>query len=228
MKKLTFLFVLSILIISKCYSQGFSVSIGTDIPYQYYISVNKELKAIDISYRTGILTPPYSDAILSILEGFGTDEIYINLLDAAYDFGWMNSFGAYYKFGSKKKWYVGSEFRLDYLSASETPDELIEAVSGQTINRPNIANREIELKLGLRTLAIGLRIGKTISMSSNKKHFLKTELSIIKHIGSQSILEGNGNNLERINNEIDKLLWNDVFKPYGYLAGLGLAYNYKF
>lgn len=227
MKNLVILSILFFLT-PKANSQSFSASIGTDIPYQHYLGINMELKNIDISYRTGILVPPYSDAILGIIERLGTDEIYIKLLDVAYEFGWMNSVGVYYKFGSEQKWYAGSEFRFDYLSASDTPAELVEAISGQTINRPNFINRNIELKLGLRMLALGLRFGRTFNLGTSNKHFLKTEFSISKHIATQSILQGNGNNLERINQEIDKLLWDDVFKTYGYVGGFGIAYSYKF
>jgi hypothetical protein len=227
MKKLSLLCIALFWVI-KTYSQSFSASIGTDVPYQHYLGVNMEFKNIDISYRTGILVPPYSDAILRILERFGTDKIYIDLLDAAYDFGWMNSVGAYYKFGSKKNWYAGPEFRIDWLSASDTPDDLIEAVSGQTIINPSFSNRAIELKLGLRLHVLGLRVGKSFRISSNNKHYFKTEFSISKHIASQTQLQGNGNNLERINQEINRLLWDDVFKIYGYIGGLGLAYVYKF
>ena len=212
----------------RAFAQNFSFSIGTDVPYQYYLGINSELKNIDFSYRTGILTPPYSDVILDIIERLGTDEIYINLLDASYDFGWMNSIGAYYKFGKLKSWYIGSEFRVDYLTASDTPEDLIEAVSGRSFNRSNFNNRGAGLKLGLRTFALGIRFGKSFSLSSNKKHYLKTEFSLAKHIATHSILQSNGNDLERINQELDRLLWDDVFKRYGYLGGFGFAYCYIF
>lgn len=215
-------------LVFKAFTQSFSASIGTDIPYQHYLGINMELKNMDISYRTGILVPPYSDAILGILEGLGTDEVYLNLLDAAYEFGWMNSLGAYYKFGSEKKWYTGAEFRIDYLTASDSPSDLIEAVSGQTLNRTNFMTRNIELQLGLRIFASGFRFGKSFSLDSGDRHSLKTEFSVSKYIATQSFLQGNGNNLERINEEISRMLWEDVFRTYGYVGGLGLAYSYRF
>lgn len=209
-------------------SQNASFSVGTDIPYQHYIGINLETKKIDISYRAGILIPPYSDAILDIIQKLGTKEIYINLLDSSFDFGWMNSIGTYYKFGKQKNWYAGGELRFDYLTAADTPIDLIEAVTGQSLNIVNILNNNIELTLGLRMLAAGLRVGKSFSISANNKHHFKTEISISKYIATQSILKVNGQNLERINQELDKLLWEDVFRSYGYVGGIGLAYSYKF
>jgi len=206
-------------------AQDCSISIGTDIPYQHYVGFNIESQNFDFSVRTGILVPPYSDVILTAIESLGTDEIYTNLLDKTYDFGWMNSLGAYYKFGERKNWYVGPEFRLDYFTASETRKEIIETLLGQSISR---VNSNSEIKLGVRTFALGFRIGKSISLSSNNKHYLKTELSIIKHVGSRATVTNNGNNLERVSQEVDRILWDNFFKPYGFLAGVGFAYSYRF
>jgi hypothetical protein len=90
MKKiLSIVFIFSILInIENVNAQKLNLSIGTDIPYQFFVGAGLETEPIDISYRTGILVPPYSDMILSIIESLGTAEVYINLLDVAYDRGW--------------------------------------------------------------------------------------------------------------------------------------------
>jgi hypothetical protein len=174
MNKLTLLCIVLFSLVSKGYSQNFAVSIGTDIPYQHYLGVQLETRKIDFSYRTGLLVPPYSDALLGIIQGIGADQVYVDLLETAYDFGWMNSLGAYYKFGQQQSWYAGAEFRVDYLTASSTPEDLIEAISGQSIRRIN--NREVELALGVINFATGLRIGKEFSLDSDNKHFLRTEL----------------------------------------------------
>lgn len=213
-------------------AQNFSLSAGTDIPYQHYLAVNLELKKIDFSYRTGILTPPYSDAILDIINVLGTDDIYIDLLDASFDFGWTNSIGTYYKFGKKKDWYVGGEIRYDYLTAADAPQSIIQTITGQPISLVSFLFSSVELKLGLKMLATGFRFGKSFTLSSNNKHHLKTEISGSKYILTQSVLElqglNLGLNLEPINKELNSLLWEDVFKKYGYIGGLGIAYSYSF
>ena len=222
------IFLITIVGSFNALSQNLSFSVGTDIPYQHYIGINFETKKIDMSYRTGILIPPYSDAILDIIQNLGTDEIYINLLDTSFDFGWMNNIGTYYKFGKQKNWYIGSELRFDNLTVADTPKDLIEALTGQSVNTVNLIDKNIELKLGLRMIAVGLRFGKSFSISSNNKHHIKTEFSINKYITTQSVLKVNGKNFERINQELDRLLWEDVFRPYGYVGGIGFAYCYKF
>lgn len=213
---------------SNIRSQNLSFSVGTDIPYQHYAGINIETNSVDISYRTGILFPPYSDAILSIIQNFGTDEVYINLLDAAFDFGWMNSIGAYYKFGKQKDWYAGSELRLDYLTAADTPKDVIEIVTGQPILIGNFMLNNVELKLGLRMTAVGLRFGKYFDIGVSNKHQFRTEVSMSKYVATQSYLKGNDEDLDLVNQKLDRLIWEDVFRSYGYVGGIGFAYTYNF
>lgn len=213
-------------------AQSLSLSVGTDIPYQHYFAVNSEMKRFELSYRTGILIPPYSNAILDIIGALGTDEIYIDLLDESFDFGWTNSIGTFYKFGKKKDWYGGGEIRYDYLTAADAPRNIIQTLTGQQINIINFLFSSVKLKLGLKMLATGLRFGKSFSLNSNNKHQLKTEISINKYIVTNSVLELHGSslslNLEPINRELNRLLWEEVFKKYGFVGGFGLSYCYSF
>lgn len=226
----TFRFIIVVsailLLFTDTKAQNTSFSFGTDIPYQHYVGVNVETNHVDISYRTGILVPPYSDAILSILEEFGTDEIYIDLLDAAYNFGWMNSIGAYYKIGQQKRWYTGAEFRFDYLSAADSPADLLEVVVGEPI--PNRLQLNNKVQLGLAMYAVGIRFGRSFSIGENEKHSIKAEFSFSKHIATNSSLLINNKSAENINLILDDLLWEDVFKKYGFIGGLGVAYHYNF
>lgn len=224
--------LLILLVFLVCYNssnaQGLEFSIGSDIPYQHYVGAAYETKHFNLAGRSGVLTPPYSDAILDIIQAFGTDEIYINLLDASFQFGWMNSIGANLKFGKHKSWYAGSELRLDYLTAADTPHELLEAITGEAIVIGGLARRNIELKMGLRLFGAGFRFGRYFKLGPSNKHFIKTELSFIKYLSTQTSLSGNGQNLTLINQELNKLIWDDVFKPYGFAGGIGLAYSYRF
>ena len=209
-------------------AQNFRLSIGTDIPYQHYIGATLELDRIDIAYRTGILVPPYSDIILDIAESLGTSEIYINLLDASYDFGWMNSLGAYYKFGKQKNWYLGPEFRLDYLTGADTRADFIESIVGQPLNRRVQIGSNDEVQLSLTTYALGLRLGRSFYLEEKKRHIINVEFSAAKHIATQTSLTVDAQNAATINEILDDLMWEEVFKPYGFVGGIGVAYAYRF
>ncbi len=208
--------------------QKTSLSVGTDIPYQFYLGATLETPTIDISYRTGILVPPYSNIILNTLEAFGTKDIYIKMLDDSYNFGWMNSIGMYYKLGKQRSWYFGPEFRLDYLTASDTPFDLIEAVTGYNMFMLPWTSNRINAELGLTMYAVGLRLGHSIVLDKNNHHILRTEFSLSKHIATQSSLFINNQSADNINQKLDKKLWEDVFKTYGFVGGIGLSYSYRF
>jgi hypothetical protein len=205
-----------------------SVLVGTDIPYQHFIGISHSVNYVTVSLRTGLLVPPYSDLILKTLEVMGTNEAYIQLLESSYEFGWMNSLGMYYRFGNTQKWYLGPEFRVDHLIAPDTPDELIESVTGEEIsrivNRGANQNQNNNTRLSITTFALGLRFGRVFRLIP--RHRIHAEISLYKHVGVHTQLESNG---ERIPDQnLENLFWEDVFKPYGYLGGIGIVYSYSF
>lgn len=208
-------------------AQNPSLMIGTDIPYQFNIGASIDLNNIRFSLRSGVLIGPYSELTLSIIEMFGTDDIYIQLLESTFQLGYMNGLGAQYLFGRKQQWYIGPEFRFDYLSAAETSDEIITSITGEPIFPTGgiLNNQEQEIKLGILLYAVGIRIGKSFPIAS--KHCVNIELSFFKHYMNQTNVHINKENAERLNENLNTLLWEEVFFPYGYMGGLGLMYQYK-
>ena len=209
-------------------SSGFSLLAGTDAPYQIGVGGSYDLKNIKLSMKTGILAGPYSGLTISLIERLGTPDVYIDLLDSAYELGYMNSLSAQIRLGKKKLWLLGPELRLDYLTASDTPSELLEVVLGEPIPTGGRFAQELEVELGLMMYAAGLRTGREIPLGANEKSSLLLELSFFKHIATQSQLNINAATPEALNSALDELLWEDVFRPYGYLGGLGLTYSYLF
>ena len=221
---LLFTTLTSIPILSNC--QKVSFSIGTDIPYQFYIGGAFETSNIDIAYRTGVLTSPYSNLITNTLEAAGTDQVYIDLLEASFNLGWMNSLGVYYKFGNLKSWYIGPEIRIDKLTASEASIEILETLVNQPINTNGQWTGDIQAELGMNMVALGFRFGKSIPIGEMKKHRLRFELSLAKHISTQSTLLINNRKNENLNLELNEMLWEDVFKKYGYIGGVGVGFTF--
>ncbi len=209
-------------------SQDLGISVGTDLPYQHFLGVALQTKPIDVYYRTGILIPPYSNIILGIIEQLGTNEIYTRILKSTYEFGWMNSLGVCYKFGKQKKWYGGPEFRLDYLTASKTPSDLIGAVVGKQISIVNNPFIKINTELGLIMYAFGVRFGRSFVFGTSSQYSFNLELSVYKNIETQSILSINNQQTGELNELLDQLLWKDVFKKYGYIGGIGISFKYSF
>lgn len=210
-------------------AQKMKVQIGTDIPYQFYAGVDYSVHSnVGLSLRTGLLTPPYSTVIINAIEGFGADPLLSEILQYTFNLGWMNALSSYYKFGNKKQWFIGPEFRLDHLIAAETPKTLIEVATGKSIPTGTRQNPTIQLKMGLTLYAVGFRIGRHFMLDKSNKHFINIEFSASKHIATQTFLSANGLTLVSINAELNQLMWDDVFKLYGYLGGLGVSYGYRF
>ena len=65
-------------------------------------------------------------------------------------------------------------------------------------------------------------------MDEDRRHHINLELSAYKHIYTQSRLMINVSQEDELNDLLDKLLWEDVFRPYGYLGGIGVSYSYSF
>ncbi|MGB2129729.1 MAG: hypothetical protein ACPHXR_09665 [Flavicella sp.] len=212
----------------KSYSQDFSVSLGTDIPYQHYVGLHLHSEKIEGYYRLGILAPPYSDYILNISRELGVSENYIEMIENAYDFGWMNTMGMAYKFGKKRRWHIGAEFRLDFLTANETPYDLIEIVTGITLQIPDQIQGKARASLGMKTYALGIRGGYSFPISIDKKHQIRVEVSAAKHSSIQTRLKIQNKKNDAVNTKLNNLFWEDVFRDYGYLGGIGIAYIYDF
>ena len=222
---------LFLLFSTQANAENLLVSVGTDIPYQFHAGASYDLNRIRFSARSGILVEPYSSMTISLIGAFGVDEIYINLLESAYQLGSMNSISTQYLLGEKKLWYLGPEFRFDYLTAADTPVDLVESVTGESISTgsgPRAGSKEVDLQMGLMMYAAGLRVGRAIPFGEGQKHNLLVDLSFHKHYSTKTSLYINEEQPEKLNEMLDELLWEDVFLPYGYLGGLGLSYSYSF
>ncbi len=222
-----FIFLINCLFTAKAQEANFMV--GTDFPYQYYAGVSIESNRLGIAYRTGILAPPYSNAVLFSIGALGVDEIYIDILEPAFQFGWMNGINPYIKLGENQLWYAGPEVRFDYLTSSSTSGDLIESVVGTDIffwDIYDLTQKDVELSLSM--IAAGVRAGRKFLLGEKKRHVLKIELSAFKHIYTHSGLTIDEDEAPELNEKLNTLLWEDVFSKYGYLGGLGISYSFSF
>lgn len=208
-------------------SAGPGLLVGTDVPYQFNLGATYDVGRLRLSVRSGALAGPYSSSTLSILDALGTDDTYIQLLESSYEAGSMNSLGAQLLLGRQKRWQLGVELRFDYLFASDTPEELVETLTGESFpSLGGLGDRDITLSLAM--YAVGLRFGREFFFGDQRKHSLLVELSGYKHFAIAARLSMNGEYAARLTEPLNALLWEDVFLPYGYLGGLGLNYKYTF
>ncbi len=209
----------------------FSITVGTDIPYEHYVGLNYNINKFDLSYRTGVLAPPYSDLLINSLSIYDVKDEYIDLLEATFEFGWMNSLGAYYRFGEQNQWYIGTEFRIDYFNQKTTPVEVFETIfEDSSVSNLNIIDENIrDTEIGLTTFAFGLRIGRTFQLiKDNPQHLLNVEFALHRYISSRSKVTLNGNESGAVGRLTDELLWNNFFRDHGQVPVLGVSYTYVF
>lgn len=222
-KILTVFFTIQLLLID---AQNLHFKVGTDIPYQFSTGIGVEHKSFGLAFETGFLIPPYSNAILNIIEALGTDELYINLLNSSFSFGSMNALQPQYLLGKNKNWTIGLDLRYDFLTASDASRDVMEQLLERNLFTPIQRNRKISMSLSL--LGTGLRFSRRFPLGKTNNHQLQIELSAIKHIGIKTNVQLNNLESEVLSDEVNALLWDDVFKPYGYVGGLGVKYIYKF
>ena len=223
--------LLSLLVFTTTSAQEYSISVGTEFPYQHYLGFNMHVNDLDISYRTGILNDPYSDILIDALSIYDYPDEVLDFLKETYEVGWMNSIGVYKRFGADKQWYLGPEFRLDYLKQQTTPVEVAEAF----FDDPRLDDFEIvdenteDVELGLLTLAFGVRVGRTFQpIKNNPRHLINAELALYRYIEVHSKVTIDGNNSEIVDELTDELLWQDFFGPHGQFPVLGVSYSYLF
>ena len=77
------------------------ISLGTQIPLKYDLGFEyKFLPKFSSNLNFGILTKPYDAAILGIIQAFGLEEGYINMIGNAFKLGLVTDLG--FRFHHKK------------------------------------------------------------------------------------------------------------------------------
>lgn len=202
--------------------------LGTDFPYQNYIGVNYPLTDFDIAVKTGVLTPPYSSVLIKMFGAYGAEDTHLQLIDESFRFGWMNTLGVYYKTGKNKQWYVGADIRFDFLTTNEVPESaLIEAVDTSLRKYLNFLPFKLNAELSVQLAGAGIRGGKVFQLDESGKHQLAIDISAFKYLYSKSTTKINEREFDIISNYVDDLIWEDVFKKYGYVVGIGISYRYR-
>ena len=212
---------------SHSHAKQWGLEVGTDIPYQYKVAVSHSWDRLEVHLHTGVLTKPYSQVILNLIHALGTEQIYIDLLTPSFQLGWMNGFSMRYQFGKNRSWFVGPEIKLDHLIAQDTPRDLLEIVTGQNLNSLRINPQSTQVSMGLNLLSVGVRVGKSFAIDKKRKHFIRLDVNAFKHLSSRSFLQINNQEPKLMNQELDQLLWEEVFQPYGYFGGVSVTYLFK-
>lgn len=227
MKKITFL-TLILLGLNLSAKAQLRVLAGTQIPVQYNVGLDYQFaKRWAVNAHIGVLTKPYDQIILNIIEGFGTDEVYIRMIENAFQFGVVTDIGL--RFHLNKKNYLGIYGQYIALSAQDTPQEVIESFFGVNLTTfPRIGglrniNNNIDLLLKSNLLQLGLTYGRVIPLTSRLD--LRLEFDISANIGSSSTLSSNTRNLTNLSTTVDNEL-STFYRNYAFVPGITIHFAY--
>ena len=214
-------------------AQKQSIFLGTDIPIQYTLGYNLEFEKVSTQMQFGMLTKPYDDAILNIIEGFGANPDIIDIVRKAFEKGFV--FTLKQNYNINRKMYAGIYGQYLSLHAAETPLNIIENYSSDINLTPlwtlaplslvgNYGNEFTEIRLESNLLQLGLLFGYRFEL--NSKFEIKTEFSISKHVFSTN----NFSSETPYPAELYTLLDDDIsttYKKYAYIPSINIYFVYK-
>lgn len=210
-----------VLLQNSLFSQSSALFIGTDIPLFYTAGFQQQLSGnFSLDGRAGLLTKPYDVAILNILKAFDTDELLVNTIGEAFDFG-LNIQGVLN--WHIKKYYLGVTYSYLMLKAKDRPLDVLQNYYG--INLINWGSREMTVRSDLHNA--GLLFGRSF-VFKNPAFAVNLELSVLKTFSSTSyVTNSDGDNQEILSKAVDKKL-NPYYMKYGILPSVNAHVVYTF
>jgi hypothetical protein len=173
----------------KSYNQKAMISLGTQIPLKYDLGFEfKFLPKFSSNLNFGILTKPYDAAILGIIQAFGLEEGYINMIGNAFKLGLVTDLG--FRFHHKKN-YFGIFGQHIYMFAQDTPNELVESfldIDLDFYKKTKIGSKfDLDLTLQSVLYQVGILYGRRFELK-NPKFEIRTEFAVSKNVYSKSKL----------------------------------------
>lgn len=206
-----------------------SMKIGTQIPIQYAVQYDYQFhKRWSGNAQVGVLTKPYDNVILDVLNILGVDQEIVSVLKSAFEFGVVSQVGANYHF---KKNYVGAFGSWVHLAAAETPVGAVEAAFNVNVRsyptRPRQSSTTpVTLTLASDLYNIGVFYGRQFTFS-NPRLELHTEFGFGKTLDSSSYVESPQRSLESLSAQVNSEL-HAIYLDYGFLLSINVFFVYKF
>ncbi len=206
-----------------------SIGIHWDLPTQiggrYDFNFTNWLSG---NIQVGILSEPNTSIILNTLEAFGTDQLTMDLIDNAFQFGFVMKEGVNIHFGKN---YSGIYFQQIYLNGEDTPYDIVEVVLDEDLSQYPLLNRrrsgnETSLILDSNLFQFGILFGRRFHLKEEKS-FLFAEIGASLNIGSNSRLSSEVRDFTNLNSEIDDYL-EGIYSDYAFIPSLTFGWAKRF
>lgn len=208
-------------------AQRHALKIGTDIPLQYSLAYAYQVKpVISLQAQAGILTEPYSQSIINILQAFNVEDGIIGVVSNAFEFGTVGEVELDFHF---KKNYLGLYGQWFHLKGEDTAIEAVEAYSGQEIRLRNrrIGGQGDELISFTSNLyQLGLQYGRRFPFK-NPRLELQAEIALSYNLGSNTRIASEDYELEQISASLNED-FQETLRSYGFVPSLNVYFVYKF
>lgn len=219
--KFTLLITVLLLTIQLIKAQTSSVQIGTQFPLMYAVGYEYQFKNdISFNFQAGVLTKPYDEIILNVLESYSDNKALMSTIGEAFKYGLIIQPTLKYNFSKN---YIGLYYSYFWLYAEDTPMEAFENYYGVSLP---IGIRQDEMKLRSELLNIGLMYGRRFYFK-NPSFQIWLELSLAKTCWSYTELTHEDYNFESLSNSVDEEL-NEYYMKYGYLPSLNIYFIKSF
>ncbi|NJM25361.1 MAG: hypothetical protein HC859_07620 [Bacteroidia bacterium] len=207
--------------------QSRSVKILAEVPVQFGVGYEGKLSNhFSLSVQAGVLTPPNSTIIISILEALGTDEEITTIFEDAFTFGAVGELGINYNFGKN---YAGVFIQYIGLHAGDTPADAVESYFGEDLStyptrRGRSGTAEPYLSIQSSLLQVGLLYGRRFALSDRLE--MATDLGLSANAGSKSTLTSETRQLDSLSDEVDQEL-RYYYSHYAFVPSLTFSLAYK-
>ena len=196
-------------------TQNIEVEAGTEIPLNYSIGIGYSLNEnIQFNLRTGILTMPYDNLIISLLGRYATDESETNTIQDAFQFGVMAKAGINYKFSN---FYTGAFYSFWRLQATDIPTDLLNNYFD--LNLPPMSYDLIDYTLKSDLHNFGILIGKSFPLKEGMA--VGTEFSISKTFITKNELSNNFDEMTLATGYVHDIL-DPLLMKYGFLPSINV------
>lgn len=204
--------------------------LGTDVPVQYYVGIGLDADRLGLTYRAGYPGEPYPGMLTGAMAAIGLDELYVDLIDDSFGGGWMNTLSAQVSAGRRRRFRIGLDLRHDRLRASDDAVSLLGPVLGPGLTAALAAagGEAVAARVQCNLTGLGLRASRDLRLGRGGRHRLRVEASLAKYLEAATSLAFDGDELaafeELASGLAESILARQVFDPYGYVGGLGVAY----
>ncbi len=198
-----------------------SIGLQWEVPVQLGLRVDYNVSSrFSVNIQAGLLRKPNSTMILSTLNTLGVDDLTIDLIESAFESGYVVEEGINYHF---KNNHVGVFLSQVFLSGSDTPSDVTALVFDQDFNtfprRPGRNNATVidSFLLKSNLFQIGVQYGRMFPLSNG--FTILMEIGVSANLGSMNSLDSDQLDLTRLDAQADAF-FRDLYSNYAFIPSL--------